>query len=371
MEKEQIKQELINRYKYIYENAVYVLAPYMYQQTEEKRDRLNKKYRKRNKIHPFVSNDLLIYLKELPKELLLDLESFLLSDTPFHQSKLYIELEDKKKSPDFLNTVKIGLNLLEKDNSKYPSLQTKLDSWKLLVSIRDFINEQSGDLKNKEKKLTALDEYFRINRYSNNGKLWTSGYLINFRDMDNFICFSAPLPKNEKKPSRDKDDTGLKKSNFINYISNRANRYDYNFSVLTEQEKQDIYLTYHDELPWDLEKVCEKEDGYTNSLIDMRLTRPEHTEPCGDTFHVNEEEIFINPDDTLYRYFQLCPHCGYIVNISKEALSDGIKKRIEERCSKDPNLFRKMYLYSELFSLDNSSSEGQKKLLKNNNRRNK
>ena len=34
MKKEQIKQELISRYKYIYENAVYILAPYMYQQTE-------------------------------------------------------------------------------------------------------------------------------------------------------------------------------------------------------------------------------------------------------------------------------------------------------------------------------------------------
>ena len=56
--------------------------------------------------------------------------------------------------------------------------------------------------------------------------------------------------------------------------------------------------------------------------------------------------------------------CGFIVNIPKETLSDGIKKRIEERCSKDPNLFRKMYLYSELFSLDKSSSKEQKKLLK-------
>lgn len=364
MEKEQIKQELINRYKYIYENAVYILAPYMYQQAEEERERLNKKYRKENKHHPFISNDLLIYLKELPKELLLDLESFLLSDIPFNQSKLYIELEEKKKSPDFLNKVKIGLNLLEKDNSKYSSLQTKLDSWKLMVRIREFINEQSGDLKNKEKKLTALDEYFRINRYSNNGKLWTSGYSINFKDMDNFLSFSAVLPKNERKPSRDKDDIGLKKGDFINYISNQANHYEYNFSVLTEQEKQDIYLTYHDELPWDLEKVCEFEEEYIPLMIETRLTRPDHTKPCGETFHVNEEEIFINPDDTLYRYFQLCPHCGYIVNIPKEALSDGIKKRIEERCSKDHNLFRKMYLYSELFSLDKTSTKEQKRLLK-------
>lgn len=364
MTKEQIKQELISRYKYIYENAVYVLAPYMYQQTEEERDKLNEKYKKEDKNHPCISNDLLIYLKELPSDLLLDLESFLLSDTPFNQSKFYIELEEKKKSQDFLNKVKAGLNLLEKKNLKYSSLQTKLDSWKLLVKIREFINEQSSDLKNKEKKLSALDEYFRISRYSNNGKLWTSGYSINFKDMDNFSSFSAVLPKNERKPRRDKNDIGLKKSDFISYISNQANHYEYNFSVLTEQEKQDIYLTYHDELPWDLEKVCELEEEYIPVVIETRLTRPEHTKPCGETFYVNENEIFIDSNDALYRYFQLCPHCGYIVNIPKETLSDGIKKRIEERCSKDPNLFRKMYLYSELFSLDKTSTKEQKRLLK-------
>ncbi len=364
MEKEQIKQELINRYKYIYENALYILAPYMYQQTEEERDKLNEKYRKEYKKRPFTSNDLLIYLKELPSDLLLDLESFLLSDTPFNQSKLFVELEEKKKSPDFLIQVKTGLNLLEKDNSKHMLLQTKLDSWKLLVRVREFINEQSGDLKNKEKKLIALDEYFRINRYKNDGKIWTSGFSINFKDMDKFSSFSAVLPKNERKPRRDKEDIGIKSGNFVNFIVNRSNHYDYNFSILTEQEKQDIYLTYHDELPCDLEKVCEIEEEYTPLMIETKLIRPEHTKPCGETFYVNEKEIFVDPKDSLYRYYQLCPHCGFIVNIPKEILSDGIKKRIEERCSKDPNFFRKMYLYSELFSLDKSSSKEQKKLLK-------
>ena len=79
---------------------------------------------------------------------------------------------------------------------------------------------------------------------------------------------------------------------------------------------------------------------------------------------IKEEEIFVNPNNKLYRYYQLCPHCGFIVNIPKEILSDGIKQRIEERCSKDDKLFRKMFLYSELFSLDKTSTEGQKKLLK-------
>ena len=99
-------------------------------------------------------------------------------------------------------------------------------------------------------------------------------------------------------------------------------------------------------------------------MIDSRLVRPDDTHACFEDFNVNECEIFVNPEDKLYRYYQVCPHCGYIVNIPKEILSDGIKQRIETRCMKDPKLFRKMYLYSELFSLDKNSTEGQRRVLK-------
>ena len=74
--------------------------------------------------------------------------------------------------------------------------------------------------------------------------------------------------------------------------------------------------------------------------------------------------MFVYPKKSFYRYYQLCPHCGFIVNIPNEILTDGIKKRIEERCSKNPQLFKKMYLYSKLFKLEQSTSKEQKKLLK-------
>ena len=117
-------------------------------------------------------------------------------------------------------------------------------------------------------------------------------------------------------------------------------------------------------MPCDLEITCDLEEEYVKTMIETRLYRPEHTEPCGENFIVKEEEIFVNSSDRLYRYYQLCPHCGYIVNIPKEILSEGIKQRIEDRCSKDDKLFRKMFLYSELFSLDRLSTNAQKKVLK-------
>ena len=39
---EQAKQELVRRYKYLYENAYFILAPYMYEQSEEEFQNRNK-----------------------------------------------------------------------------------------------------------------------------------------------------------------------------------------------------------------------------------------------------------------------------------------------------------------------------------------
>lgn len=51
MEKEQIKQELINRYKYIYENAIYILVPYMHEETQDELAEKNRKYKKKVMIY--------------------------------------------------------------------------------------------------------------------------------------------------------------------------------------------------------------------------------------------------------------------------------------------------------------------------------
>ena len=100
MNKQEIKKELIGRYKYIYENASFILAPYMYQQTKEERERLNKELKKLG-YRDLINNKLLISLKALAKSLLLGLESFLLSDIPFKESNLYKTLEIQKKNLDY------------------------------------------------------------------------------------------------------------------------------------------------------------------------------------------------------------------------------------------------------------------------------
>lgn len=102
--------------------------------------------------------------------------------------------------------------------------------------------------------------------------------------------------------------------------------------------------------------ICDKD--YTS-----RISRPGITSPCGESFIINEEDIFVNPNNSFKYYFHICPNCGYIVIIPIELLTEEIRNRIDERCQKDANLFRKMYLYSELLFLDKKSTFEQRRML--------
>lgn len=357
---EQAKQELVKRYKYLYENAYFILAPYMYEQSNEEFEiTVVENIKKYN--DPILKIPL-VYLNINRLDSVNSVfEEFLLSDKPMEETTLYKMIESKRNNKDYLEQVKIGLALLEKDNQgKYAFTKTYLEIGTILGKVNEYINEQSNDIKNRDNKLLVLDEYFRLLRYNNKGKIMYSGRNISINDVSSL---SIIIDKNERKPLRDKEDVGVRKNSLITTIAN-APHYEYNWSIFTEGEKQEVYLMYHDELPCDLEIECKLEEEYIQTTIESRLHRPKNTSPCGESFVVIEQEIFVNPNDSLYRYYQVCPHCGYIVNIPKEILSDGIKQRIEERCKKDDKLFRKMFLYSELFSLDKSSTNGQKKLLK-------
>lgn len=355
---EQAKEKLVNRYRYLYENAYFILAPYMHKQTDkeyqEMIERDTKKYGRSLIMEP------MIYLNINTLDSVNSIfEEFLLDNKNIEDTELYKFVESKRDDKEYLEQVKQGLELLEiKNIGKTGILKENLDIWKILNATWDYVSEQSGDLKNKENKLSVLDEYYRIARYQNDGKIYTSGRNLNLHDVS-----SVAVPLYKRETFREKKDIGILKNAFITTIF-KATHYEDNWSIFTENEKQQIYLDYHDELPCDLEIVCALEEEYIKTMIETRLYRPENTESCGENFIIKEDEIFVNPNDKLYRYYQLCPHCGFIVNIPKEILSDGIKQRIEERCSKDDKLFRKMFLYSELFSLDKTSTEDQKKLIK-------
>ena len=341
MTTEQAKRELLRRYRFLYENAEFILAPYMHKQTQEELEEWNKKY-DFDHTEPSVYLDLNI----CDEQVMSLFEEFLLSDKKCEETKLYQTVKNNKHNKGYLEKVREGLELLKTKDDIFVS--SKLDIWNLLRKTSDYIKEQSGDLENKENKLSVIDEYYRVLRYTNDGRIDPEGryHAKNLGIM----------------PYRLKEDIGVTNNEFIEAIINAP--VNANNSIFTEDEKQKVYLRYHNEIPWNLRINCALEEECTSLLVDTRLERPKNTAACGEQFRVIESEIFVNPYDRLYRYFQICPNCGYIVHIPVNLLSNEIKERIEKRCKQDPDLFRRMYLYSELFKLEKKSYRNPKKLLR-------
>lgn len=339
MEKGQFKEELKGRYCYIYENAAKFLAAF----TELK------KVTKKGLLKQECAYYKTIF-GNIPYDKLIELESFLLGDIPYQDSEFYKWLETRKSDKEYAQKVLNGVKLLRDYNNEVynPYLLVSLDVWMLLSKVRQFIAGQKSDRDNCIEKLHAMEEYFKIARYSNDGHIWRSGYLLAYYDI-NYVMTNN---RNEQIYPRELGDNGLEDSKMVLFLTNENNLNKDNNSILTENEKQEIYLRYHDELPWNLDMKCAIEDQAIPTLVELEMTRPDNTNPCGKHFYVKEEDIFINPNDHLYRYYMLCPHCGYIVYIPSNLISEGIKKRIEERCKKEPKLYRKKVLYSELLSLE-------------------
>jgi len=260
MSNDEMKKQLIKRYEYLYENTIYLLAPFI------------------------VKEDDKIYLKNINIELLEIIEEFLLSDLKLEDIYFYQELEKKKNDKYYLMRVNNGLNLVEDKNI--------FTIWIILKQVRDFIESQIEDFENKNLKLIAIDEYFKIARYTNDGNVYLIGYHGNGQ-INNVL-------------KRTKKENGVKNNNFINYLVNNDNKRIENNCIISEDEKQQIYLKYHDELPWDLMTHC--------------------FENCQKIFYLDEKGIFF--DNGSFGY--VCPHCGFFVIIDEEILSRGIKERIKE-----------------------------------------
>ena len=157
---EQAKQEFVRRYKYLYENAYFILAPYMCEQSEDDFKKQVDEYL--GKYNDPILKKPLIYLNINRLDSINSLfEEFLLSDKPIEESSLYQMIESKRNDREYLDKVKKGLELLEKDNAdkKYKIFKSKLSVWKVLGKVSEYIEEQSGDLNNKKNKLYVLDQY--------------------------------------------------------------------------------------------------------------------------------------------------------------------------------------------------------------------
>ena len=343
MKTNEAKKELLRRYEYLYKNAAFILAPFVHEQTLEEFE---------SSKHIYNNQTPLIYSITPGSEVMSMFEEFLLCDLDMRDTNLYKFVESKRENKAYLESVKNGIALVQKCNEKRTMFFMILDINKILCYVNDYINKQSGDLKNKRNKLRVMDEYYRVNSYKNDGRIYTSGsvYISEGRLTPHNGC-SFILNTRKRKLSRDRKDIGIEKNSFITAITNAPTHS--NYSIFTEKEKQDVYLKFHDELPYGTEVTCD----YSSD----DECYPEHTKPCHEKFILNAEEIFASE---YHKFYELCPHCGFMVNIEPSLLPPLVREKIRNKCEQDIYLYRKQVLKSELQGLEKLSKDSQIKMIK-------
>lgn len=252
------KEEFIKRIKYLNSNAMFLINP-------DKHDDLVCLY---NKIE---SNN---------KELLINLELLLLSDQKIESNPLYQDVLLKQKDKKYL--------LYLKDNK-----DKIIDVFTILCLVRRFIINNQVDKEVLIKKLEALDEYFKVMGYQNNGVTYQSG--------------------------------------FIDYLSNGINWNSDNLCVLTEKEKQEMYLLFHDETAWDTQVKCEPSDLFFSDNY------------CNRDFYLREDELLYYNDN----YYMMCPNCYNLVIINKKLIPDKIKEKIKKEALNDGYYLRNIFYKRE------------------------
>jgi len=333
-------EEMKKRYLFLAENALFLLAPLV---------------REEQNGNSYLANDL--YLTVL-------IEKMMFSDDCLEDTELFKKVMEYKEDSIYLDFVHDGLEIIKKGSLTTDITNVNDAVFNILKRVRGYIEGQEKGF-NKTRKLTILDEYFRIVRYSNDGRVWTSGYELSGDDIKRNLNGSASDPFTDNRVEvTPVSNRGVGFSKFISgfNVKKYKGAKGYVCFSLSEKDKQEIYLKLHDELPWDLEVECKIEEPELDSMIDARLVRPESTSPCGLSFKIREGDIFVSRRG----YYHLCGECGFIVKLPPSLMSEGIKARIDERCSKDKNLFRKMELISELQALDDKSLPHHKVLFKSN-----
>lgn len=264
------------------------------------------------------------------------LEHLLLGNVPLEDTYLYKKFnEEKKKEEEQLEYTTMRVRHTIWNRARVIGDRSK-ETWELLSHLVYYISSRKKvNSYNNRKELEALDEYFRVLRYSNDGIEWTSGYELNGADlMHSLFLFQA-----EREEIVDYFDTPEFEGNeFISCFASGPT--DKGSVRLTEKEKQELYLKYHDELPWDFIVSCSKNE---------KLSLPSVCTPCDNSVLVQENDIFV---DDNHDFYCLCDRCGYIIAIQKEGINSKVQKRIIDRCYPRKDLFRKMVIYSELQALD-------------------
>ena len=103
MTNKEAKNELIKKYRFLNENIEFILAPYMYEESEEEMLKRCEQYK--NTInYPIIELQLEPIIYQL-------IEDFLFTSDKLENTLLYIIIEDLKTDDEYLLRVKEGLEI--------------------------------------------------------------------------------------------------------------------------------------------------------------------------------------------------------------------------------------------------------------------
>ena len=235
-----IKEELIRRYSYLYENKELILAMCINvvevkpNKRKQELEKLKREYKKLsadkmiiNNVETTIKNvDGSTYeyylFKDVSSEIVDLYEDFLLGNLPLEETGLYKHIEGVKNSPVYLEGFNNMINALEEKRKKNMHLKNipTFTVWKILSYVR------RKNINNKL-ALEILDKYYNLDRYMLTRYNFQSGYYL----------MSEELNDDYKLP-----DT------------------DINIPILDIEDKESLYKKYN----YNKEKVLKREDNHEN-----------------------------------------------------------------------------------------------------------
>lgn len=328
---------MMNRFKFLYANAPFILAEIQAEHFDE---------------YPALCND----IKEMTGIDGTSLGPFNRKCNPDNISIPYTLLLVEEYLFSEYKTSKTELETYIKNMYQYPSVVVGL-------LISEYSNIPNYGETKKDVAVCVLLELVRSLLYNQN-----TNTLVKKRTSNNDLIYTSADSSISPFEIRYKQsclDEYLGLARYRNYFFDKENKFpllpNYDLSRLTNlslidsnmflkdvntlegkltfDDIRSVYFSYHEEIPWDTLATCKKSHDI--------VKREEDSTCCGNEFYVNEDNAFCVCGEIL----QVCPKCGYLVNVS-DKINYSIRRRIEHRDYFDKDVLRKRKLIAELIKVN-------------------
>jgi len=279
-----IKEELIRRYSYLYENKELILAMCINvveikpNERKQELEKLKREYKKLsadkmiiNNVETTIKNvDGSTYeyylFKDVSSEIVDLYEDFLLGNLPLEETGLYKHIEGVKNSPVYLEGFNNMINALEENRNKNMHLKNipTFTVWKILSYVR------RKNINNKL-ALEILDKYYNLDRYMLTRYNFQSGYYLMSEELNDdyklpdtdintgIIMFKYPGNKYEEEDNYYAEESlyDLPQEDYATSIFMLSAK---NIPILDIEDKESLYKKYN----YNKEKVLKREDNHEN-----------------------------------------------------------------------------------------------------------